>query len=707
MEAVRSGVWGVGVWGEKHARVYSSVPEASFVGVYDLDAARARAVVAQYGGRAFESPEALLRECEAISVATPTVAHRLATETALAAGCHVLVEKPMAVTVVEADAMMAAAVRAGRTLQVGQVERFNPALLAAVPFVRSPKFIEGHRLAAFQPRSLDIDVVGDLMIHDIDAVLYLTGQTPSQISAVGVAVLSSNEDIANARLEFPDGCVANLTASRVSVERLRRIRFFQDNAYVSVDLFDKSGEAFVIKDPRSFRPGKVDPLALLAGIQRTRLEVPAGEPLTFELQAFLRSLRGEGEGAASAQAGRNALFVAEEVREAMRRRALQWSASLKAAAPGRERRVLMVAGEASGDHHAANLVTALRRLEPCDIRGVAGPRMRLAGVRALVQQEELAVIGFSGVLAKLPLLLRTRAKLLAEARTFRPEAVVLVDYPGFNLRLGPQLKQLGVRVFYYVAPQVWAWHAERAAEMAAWVDRLAVVFPFEEALFRAAGVPTTFVGHPLLDDLAPEVDEPALRAELAVGPDTALVGLLPGSRKGELARHLDGMLGAAALLRAAHPTAVPVLALAEGLSLERLAPERLAGIRVVRGRTRAVQCFATCCAVASGTATLETALFGTPLVVVYRVSALNWAIARRLVRLPHIGLPNIVAGSEVAPELLQGEFTAERLAALLGEWLSHPEQLAERRAALAVVRAGLGGPGASARAAAALLELIA
>ena len=326
MEAVRAGVWGVGTWGEKHARVYAGVAEASFVGVYDQSLERAKAVAAQYGGRAFETPEALLAECEAVSVATPTVAHRAATEQALAAGCHVLVEKPMAVTVADCDAMIAAARKANRVLQVGQVERFNPALLAAKPFVKNPKFIEGHRMAAFQPRSLDIDVVGDLMIHDIDAVLHLTGRTPTQISAVGVAVLSGNEDIANARLEFEDGCVANLTASRVSVERLRRIRFFQQDAYVSVDLFDKSGEAFVIKDPGSFKPGQADPFALLAGIDRTKLEVPAGEPLTFELQAFLRSLRGEGAGAASAQAGRDALYVAEEVREAMRRRALQWSA---------------------------------------------------------------------------------------------------------------------------------------------------------------------------------------------------------------------------------------------------------------------------------------------------------------------------------------------------------------------------------------------
>lgn len=325
MEPVRCGVWGVGVWGEKHARVYHTIPEATLVGVHDQSMEKAQAIAAQHGCRAFETPEALLAECEAVSVATPTVSHRVAAETALAAGCHVLVEKPMAVTVAEAESMIHAATTHRRTLQVGQVERFNPVILAAKPFLRHPRFIEGHRLAPFQPRSLDIDVVFDLMIHDIDAVLHLTGQTPSTISAVGVAVLSSNEDIANARLEFPDGSVANLTASRVSVERLRRLRFFQGDAYVSIDLFEKTGEAFVIKDPGSFKPGLVDPFALLAGIQRTKIAAVPGEPLTLELQAFVRSLRGQGEGAASARAGRDALFVAEEIRAAMRGRALQWA----------------------------------------------------------------------------------------------------------------------------------------------------------------------------------------------------------------------------------------------------------------------------------------------------------------------------------------------------------------------------------------------
>ncbi len=331
MKPVRVGVWGVGVWGEKHARVYAAMPEASLAGVYDVDAERAAAVAARYQCPIHDSPESLLDAVEAVSVAVPTVAHREAVERACAAGRHVLVEKPMAFSPAETDAMIAAAERAGVILQVGQVERFNPVLLAARPHVHGPRFIEGHRLAPFQPRSLDIDVVFDLMIHDIDAVLAFVGQSPSTISAVGVAVLSAHEDIANARLEFPDGCVANLTASRVSVERLRRLRFFQGDAYLSIDLFEKTGEMFRIQSPNSFKPGQVDPLALLAGIERRSFTAVPGEPLGLQLSAFVLSLRGAGEGAASAAAGRAAVRVAAEVQAAMRRRAQQWATATSAA----------------------------------------------------------------------------------------------------------------------------------------------------------------------------------------------------------------------------------------------------------------------------------------------------------------------------------------------------------------------------------------
>ncbi len=388
-----------------------------------------------------------------------------------------------------------------------------------------------------------------------------------------------------------------------------------------------------------------------------------------------------------------------------------------------ERRFLIVAGEASGDVHASRLVRAVTESTAARFRGAGGPSLRAAGVETVIDMSELNVIGFSAVARRLPQLVGALRRLRHEAARFRPHVAVLVDSPGFNFRLGPALRRAGIPVFYYIAPQVWAWHGERARAMAAWVNRLAVVFPFEEPLFRAAGVPTSFVGHPLLEELEPETDEAAFRGELGIGSDAKILGLLPGSRPQELKALVPVLVGAASRLRSTRPELAPVLALAPGLSAE--LPVAIAGgrleagpgmhllwhvgdgiVHVVRQRTRSVMAYARACAVASGTATLETALFATPLVVVYRVGALNYWIARRLVTLDRIGLPNIVAGSSVAPECVQQDCTPERIAATLAPWLDDDRARAGGGAALEVVRQRLGQPGASRRAASLLRELV-
>lgn len=325
MKPLRVGVIGVGTWGEKHARVYHGLPGATLVGVADQNPDRAREVADRYGVPVFESADALAARCEAVSVAVPTVAHRPLVETAAANGCAVLVEKPMAFSIEEADAMIAAARRHGVKLQVGQVERFNPAMQAAMQRLRTPRFIEAHRLALFQARSLDIDVVFDLMIHDIDLVLSLAGSGLASLSAVGVAVLSANEDIANARLEFSNGSIANLTASRVSQDRLRRIRFFQDEAYVAVDLFEKTCDVLNVDVAQLKRAAPYGLPAAMSAISREKVTVEEGEPLALEIAAFLRSVAGGGPGAAPAEDGREAVRVAAEVRAAMKARARQWT----------------------------------------------------------------------------------------------------------------------------------------------------------------------------------------------------------------------------------------------------------------------------------------------------------------------------------------------------------------------------------------------
>ena len=379
-----------------------------------------------------------------------------------------------------------------------------------------------------------------------------------------------------------------------------------------------------------------------------------------------------------------------------------------------EHRVLIVAGEASGDAHAALLIRALVQGGGTRVRGVAGPALVAAGVEAVADMSELAVLGFSGVVRRLPRILRVYRRLLAEAERFRPDVAVLVDSPGFNFRIGPELKRRGIPIYYYIAPQVWAWHPERAAAMSRWVDRLAVVFPFEEPIFRAAGVHARFVGHPLLDGLAPEVDRATFLAELSATPSDRILGLMPGSRLQEIRQHLRPLIEAASLLARDRPDLVPVVAAAPGIdpaliraAIDRIARDRAASFRVVSGRTRAVAAHATACATASGTATLETALFGTPLVVVYRLGRMNFAIARRLVRLERIGLPNIVAERQVAPELIQDALTPERLATTLAPWLDDTAARAAACDGLAEVRRRLGEPGASARAAAWLEEMLA
>ena len=390
-----------------------------------------------------------------------------------------------------------------------------------------------------------------------------------------------------------------------------------------------------------------------------------------------------------------------------------------------ERRFLIVAGEASGDLHSARLVEALHRLGRCEVAGITGPALARAGAERVAPMMDLAVLGFSAIVPRLPRILRAYRGMLRACDQRQPHAAILCDSPGFNFRLGPALKRRGTRIFYYIAPQVWAWNPGRAARMAKWVDRLAVVFPFEEALFRSAGVDARFVGHPLLDDLAPEVDGAALRRELGLAPEARIVGLLPGSRAQEIRHHAPTLIEAAGSLSRGREDLAFVLALpgddaaggvARGTAADRLrAIARTYGasnqggpgfrFEVARGRTRAVQSAAAACAVASGTATLETALFGTPLVIIYQVGAVNYEIARRVIQLERIGLPNIVAGAEVAPELIQSDFTAARVAGALAPWLDDAAENARARTRLGVVRAKLGTPGAAERAAALAFDL--
>jgi predicted dehydrogenase len=272
---IRIGVIGVGHLGKHHARIYSQMPGVQLFGVVDIQSQRAEEIAAQHGTRSFTDYRELFGNVDAVSLAVPTVDHARIGQDLLARGIDVLVEKPIATTADEARQLISASNEYGRVLQVGHVERFNPVVIAAREVATRPQFFEIHRLAAFSPRSLDIDVVLDLMIHDLDIILSLVHSPVREVRAVGIPVLSQKADIANARVEFEDGCVANLTASRVSFERMRKLRFFQPHDYISIDYATQTGNVI------SLRHGRV---------VEQKLEPPQDEPLRLELTAFVEAV---------------------------------------------------------------------------------------------------------------------------------------------------------------------------------------------------------------------------------------------------------------------------------------------------------------------------------------------------------------------------------------------------------------------------------
>src|SRR6201998_634279 len=299
---IRVAVAGCGEFARNHARVYPRMESAELVGVFDSDAARAAAFAQEFNTRAFSSLQAMQTQVDAASVAVPTVAHAEVGCALMQLGIDVLVEKPMAKDLADADALLATAKKQARILQVGHVERFNPAVLAVEPILNRPLFFEVHRLGVFTPRSLDVDVIYDLMIHDLDILLALVGEPVIEVKAVGIPVLTEKVDIAHARLEFAGGAVANVTSSRVSTERVRKMRFFQQHEYISLDYARRDALRVGVK--------KAAPEPEFA---YEKLPAPAVEPLRAELESFIEAVRTRSEPRVNGAAGRAALQLAERV----------------------------------------------------------------------------------------------------------------------------------------------------------------------------------------------------------------------------------------------------------------------------------------------------------------------------------------------------------------------------------------------------------
>lgn len=317
----RVGVAGVGRLGGLHAKLYREINAATFVGVYDVDPQRAQAVAHEYGVQAFFSFEELLAACEAVNIVVPTSIHFELAQTALLAGKHVFIEKPITTTVAEARALIALARERQRVLQVGHIERFNAALRALQDFPLAPKFIESHRMASFDPRGTDVAVVLDLMIHDIDIILSLVKSPLARVDANGVAVVSLEPDIANARLQFENGCVANVTASRISQKKMRKMRLFQRDAYVSIDFLQGLSEVYrlVGAEEASGRfsfpitLGKLEQGARPRHIIYEKFEAPEGNALKMELESFMHAIQTGAPPPVTGEDGLRALEVATQI----------------------------------------------------------------------------------------------------------------------------------------------------------------------------------------------------------------------------------------------------------------------------------------------------------------------------------------------------------------------------------------------------------
>ncbi len=361
----------------------------------------------------------------------------------------------------------------------------------------------------------------------------------------------------------------------------------------------------------------------------------------------------------------------------------------------RQREVLFVAGEASGDLHAAGVAGELARLRPdLAMRGVGGAAMRDVGVELLADMERMAVMGFVEVLRHVPAHYALLRRLRARLRSGRVALLVVVDYPGFNLRVAAEARRAGVPVLYFITPQVWAWRKHRLRGMARVITRAAVILPFEEKLLRGAGIDATFVGHPLLDRAQALPDDPAEAARaLGLTGEGPLLALFPGSRAQEVERHLDAFVETARLLER------EVRGLRVAVSVAptvRIDPARCPYPLVDAGSLTLLRA-ATAALCKSGTTTLEAAVAGCPLIVAYRTSRWTYEVARRVVEIPRIGLVNVVAAREVAREFVQDAVQPAAMAAALRPLLLATPERARMREALARVRATLGRPGAARR----------
>ena len=369
--------------------------------------------------------------------------------------------------------------------------------------------------------------------------------------------------------------------------------------------------------------------------------------------------------------------------------------------------LLLSAGEASGDMYAARLATALQSRIDVHLFGMGGPQMRAAGVEIITDYSEVAVVGITEILRHLPSLLQAMDRIVTEAETQKPSLAILTDFPGFHLRLARKLQPRGIRNVYYICPQFWAWRPWRVNLVRRRFTKALCIFPFEERFFRNAGVTTEFIGHPLVGEVSATKDRKAFCQEQGLDPARTIVTILPGSRAGELAHHLPVLQETCARIHAKKSSQF-IVAAAHPSDIGLLKAGWPSGIivRVVEGETYNALASADAAIVSSGTATVEAALLNAPMVVVYRVSPLTATLAKPLVRTPYFAMVNLIADKQIVPELVQDDFTPNKVAEAILNLLQNPNVRSAMKDGLAEVRRRLGPPGAIDRAADQIIHLL-
>ncbi len=372
------------------------------------------------------------------------------------------------------------------------------------------------------------------------------------------------------------------------------------------------------------------------------------------------------------------------------------------------KRVLILAGESSGDLHGSLLMNQMKILmEDIDFKGIGGTLMEEEGLKAVRHIRDMNIMGFTEIVVHLPFFYRTMKELESLVDSWYPDLVILIDYPGFNLRFTPYIKHKNIPLMYYISPKLWAWHSSRVKRIQNYVDRMVVLFDFEKEFYRQHGIEADFVGHPLLDTVVPSEEREVFRALLGASSSVPLIGLLPGSRLQEIDRILPSMVDAVKVVRQKQGQVIAALGCVSEIEndhYERYV--RGSDIMLLRDKTYDIMAYADVLVVTSGTATLEAGILGTPMVIVYRTSTLSYYIGKTLVKIPDIGLINIVAGSRIVPELLQNEMSPNNIAHHVLRFLNDPCLREEVTTALGKARMKLGERGAAARAARIAVEMM-